>query len=51
MGSVIEFEMIAFERSSTMIREAASRHRAEEAERTGIRRGIVAAIFGRRRAA
>jgi hypothetical protein len=51
MGSAIEFEMMAFERSSSMIREAARRHRAEEADRTSARRGIVAAIFGRRRAA
>lgn len=51
MGSAIEFEMMAFERSSSMIREAASRHRAEEADRTSTKRGIVAAIFGRRRAA
>ncbi len=51
MGSAIEFEMIAFERSSSMLREAARRHRAEEAERTSGRRGIVAAFFGLRRAA
>lgn len=51
MGSAIEFELIAFERSSNMIREAARRHRAEEAEKESGRRGIVAAIFGFRRAA
>ena len=51
MGSAIEYELIAFERSSNLIREAARRHRAEEAERTSGRRGIVAAFFGRNRAA
>lgn len=51
MGNVIEFEMIAAERSSDFRREAARRRRVEEAERGTERRGIAAFIFGRRRAA
>jgi hypothetical protein len=51
MGSAIELELMADERSKSMIREAARRHRAEQADRTSIRRGIVAALFGLRRAA
>ncbi|MFN8539156.1 MAG: hypothetical protein U0232_16980 [Thermomicrobiales bacterium] len=50
MGSAIEFEMMAFEQSNSMIR-GTSRLRAEEADRTSTKRGIVAVIFGRRRAA
>ena len=51
MGNVIEFELIAAERSSDFLREASRRQRAEEAVRTTERTGIVAFLFGRKRAA
>jgi hypothetical protein len=51
MGNVIEFELIAAERSSEFIREAARRHRAEEAAKAVGLGGVVAFIFGRKRAA
>ncbi len=51
MGNVIEYELIAKERSSDLIREASRRHRAEEAARATGLGGLVSFIFNRRRAA
>ena len=51
MGNVIEYELIAAERSSEFIREASRRHRAEEAAKAAGRGGLMAFIFNRRRAA
>ncbi len=51
MGNVIEFEMIAAERSSDVRRAVALRQLADEADRGSGRRGIVAMLFGWRRAA
>lgn len=51
MGNVIEFELIAAERSNDFRREASLRQRAAQAERTVGRFDLLTLIFGRKRAA